>query len=367
MLDPTQNFTIVNVSGTYSDVDTSITLVSGDGSKLPDPLAEGAFNLVWWDSGNYTIPSDDPNAEIIRVTAISTDTITISRGQENTTATTKNTTDGEYVMTLNLTSKTLQDIDTYLPYQGTTQGQVLFWDGSKWTYTGDIYTDNTGNVGIGTTGPGAKLDVNGAILGSANSSSELYALALRRSGSSLALPDIWDKNGDGLVLGNDSSSTDLVIDTAGNVGIGTTGPDVKLKLNYAGDDPFLTSSRAGALSIEGGYTTMDMGVNDNSPYEGWIQMRHSDVASYPTSVHDLALQPVGGNVGIGTTGPNTKLHNAGAYTQEPLSADPSDPDAGHSVQWVSDGTGSGDAGDVMMKINVGGNVKIATIIDYSTL
>jgi hypothetical protein len=35
------------------------------------------------------------------------------------------------------------------------------------------------------------------------------------------------------------------------------------------------------------------------------------------------------------------------------------------VQWVSDGTGSGDAGDVMMKINVAGTVKTVTIVDYS--
>jgi len=54
-------------------------------------------------------------------------------------------------------------------------------------------------------------------------------------------------------------------------------------------------------------------------------------------------------------------------TQTSLSADPTDPDAGNSVQWVSDGTGSGDAGDVMMKINVAGVVKTTTLIDYSTL
>jgi hypothetical protein len=74
-----------------------------------------------------------------------------------------------------------------------------------------------------------------------------------------------------------------------------------------------------------------------------------------------------GNVGIGTTDPDSKLHNTGAYTQGSLSSDPADPDVGDTVQWVSDGTASGDAGDVMMKINVGGTVKTVTIVDYSAL
>ena len=51
--------------------------------------------------------------------------------------------------------------------------------------------------------------------------------------------------------------------------------------------------------------------------------------------------------------------------QAPMSSDPPDPDDGYSRQWVSDGTGSGDAGDVMIKINIGGTVKTITLIDYS--
>lgn len=77
------------------------------------------------------------------------------------------------------------------------------------------------------------------------------------------------------------------------------------------------------------------------------------------------LLDVEGNLKIGSGTPDTRLHVDGAITQNPLSADPPDPAAGNSVQWVSDGTGSGDAGDVMMKINVGGTVKTVTLIDFS--
>jgi len=74
-----------------------------------------------------------------------------------------------------------------------------------------------------------------------------------------------------------------------------------------------------------------------------------------------------GNVGIGTDTPDTILHVAGAITSRELSADPSDPDEGENVQWQSDGTGSGDDGDIMMKITAGGATKTVTLVDFSLL
>lgn len=50
-----------------------------------------------------------------------------------------------------------------------------------------------------------------------------------------------------------------------------------------------------------------------------------------------------------------------------LSADPPDPLEGQSIMWQSDGTDSGDAGDIMIKITEGGTTKIGTLIDFSTL
>ena len=47
------------------------------------------------------------------------------------------------------------------------------------------------------------------------------------------------------------------------------------------------------------------------------------------------------------------------------SSDPSDPPEGESVRWMSDGTGSGDDGDIMMKITAGGVTKIITLVDFS--
>lgn len=57
---------------------------------------------------------------------------------------------------------------------------------------------------------------------------------------------------------------------------------------------------------------------------------------------------------------------AGLNLQE-LSADPADPPEGTYTQWMSDGTGSGDDGDIMVKITAGGVTKTATLIDFSAL
>ena len=48
------------------------------------------------------------------------------------------------------------------------------------------------------------------------------------------------------------------------------------------------------------------------------------------------------------------------------SADPANPSAGEAVIWVSDGTGSGDAGDVMIKITAG-TTKTHTLVDFSVV
>jgi hypothetical protein len=48
-------------------------------------------------------------------------------------------------------------------------------------------------------------------------------------------------------------------------------------------------------------------------------------------------------------------------------ADPDDPAEGHAVLWMSDGTGSGDDGDILIKITAGGSTKSATLVDFSAL
>lgn len=109
-LDAVKNFAKVTVNTGYDESATEIVLSSGHGAKLPDPSTAGEFNLVWWNSTDYEDPSDDPNVEVVRCTARSTDTLTVTRNQEGSGASTKNTATKTYKMILALTAKMITDI-----------------------------------------------------------------------------------------------------------------------------------------------------------------------------------------------------------------------------------------------------------------
>jgi hypothetical protein len=100
-LDLFKNFAKVQVSTGYDASATSVVLAGGHGAKLPT----APFNATWWDS-SIADPTDDPNVEIVRVTAVAADTLTVTRGQEGTSATPKNTAGQTYKMIAGLTAKT---------------------------------------------------------------------------------------------------------------------------------------------------------------------------------------------------------------------------------------------------------------------
>ena len=109
MVDQVANFKKVTVSTGYNNTATSIVLSTGQGAELPDPSGDN-YNVVWYDSTNYPDPADDPNVEIVRVTAKSTDTLTVTRNQESSGASNKNNADATYKMILPTTAKTITDL-----------------------------------------------------------------------------------------------------------------------------------------------------------------------------------------------------------------------------------------------------------------
>lgn len=145
-MDQVANFIKETVNGTHTSSDTTVNV--DDASNFPDP-SSGEYNLTWWDSTNYPDPSDDPNVEIVRVTAYDTsaNTLTVTRAQESTTASDKNTSGATYKMILAPTKKTIDDIDDKFPdgdVVGTTDTQTL----TNKTLTSPVLNGTLSGTGI---------------------------------------------------------------------------------------------------------------------------------------------------------------------------------------------------------------------------
>jgi len=100
---------------------------------------------------------------------------------------------------------------------------------------------------------------------------------------------------------------------SGNVGIGATTASVKLVVSGAANasSPTLGSAAVGesALLSNNGLYGLYSGVSNDG--DVWMQAQRNDAG---TSVYNILLNPNGGNVGIGTSGPVQKLSVAGEIT-----------------------------------------------------
>tara|TARA_B110000902_G_scaffold266668_1_gene355393 strand:+ start:133 stop:3033 length:2901 start_codon:yes stop_codon:yes gene_type:complete len=152
--------------------------------------------------------------------------------------------------------------------------------------TGGLYV--AGNVGIGTTSPGTKLDVSGQIRSNDSfllQSGTTAIGSIRNQGGAL---DIRGDSARDVSLGSVTSPQALFIEgTNGNVGIGTTSPASKLHIGGG----------VGALS-----TGLTFGDGDTGIWEA-----SDDNLRFSTSSSTRMIINSSGNVGIGTTSPSRLL------------------------------------------------------------
>jgi len=83
-LDQYANFVRGSLNGAVDASQTTFTVDSA--AIFPDPT-NGEYNLIVWDVGSHPRPDQDPDVEVVRVTArdTGTDELTVTRGQESTT------------------------------------------------------------------------------------------------------------------------------------------------------------------------------------------------------------------------------------------------------------------------------------------
>lgn len=158
----------------------------------------------------------------------------------------------------------------------------------------------TGNVGIGTTSPSHPLSVVSSypqIKIQQNGQTPYFTFG---SGTGFAVFDGVGTSG-GLLDIRDDGTSRMRIDTAGNVGIGTTAPAGNLQVAGGNPDIYFTSADTGQSDLYfGGVTTPTKG---NIKYSD-----NADAFVFNVNTNTEAMRIISsGNVGIGTNSPGAKL------------------------------------------------------------
>jgi hypothetical protein len=199
--------------------------------------------------------------------------------------------------------------------------------GNAISFTQAMTLDASGRLGIGTTSPGYKLQVNGGNeVGSRFIVTGTYAPIQFSGDNSTTLGGVNAYSGI-VAIGRGTSTgvnPDIAINSSGNVGIGTTSPTTNLQV-YQG-------ATAGNNNVEG--TIQVGGVNStlggafsyaaqNSGYVNISNLNNSGGANSRISfgfgaitsglpANNVMTINQSGNVGIGTTSPSGKLNVFGA-------------------------------------------------------
>lgn len=165
------NFQTFTLGASYTSGGTSITLTSGHGARLPS-------------SGDFWIRVED---EIFKVTARSTDTLTVVGAQDGTSASNHSSgVEGAWVLSKSALDQLRTDLvsfGTFANLPASPQGPMLYqftdsplthaiWNGSAWSYfrdgfqctlpvNGDFAWINQGTASVVTTFGGVKLTAPG--------------------------------------------------------------------------------------------------------------------------------------------------------------------------------------------------------------
>ena len=187
-----------------------------------------------------------------------------------------------------------------VPYQGS--GYSIGYDNTAsrlphYYESSSLFITNTRNIGIGTTSPSARLEIK------SSATNNLGGLLLRATSTANFPALLYENssNGGTLDLYNAASLTTRIISNGdsyfngGKVGIGTTSPQSNLTVyDLSNTFPFTAGGNSATPNV------VALGTVSSVPSINGYTYNFG-------AITNLALQPNGGNVGIGTTSPASKL------------------------------------------------------------
>jgi len=250
---------------------------------------------------------------------------------------------------------------------GLSTGGILLGKSTTSTFTEAMRITNGGNVGIGTTNPGTKLEVSGAIRGGSFSASvtntgeawfgrasdrTLGTMTFQLGGSSATSTgfEIVDRAWSKVMyyFSGEAPGNSLYVNSSGNVGIGVSNPGAKLQVGSASTSSELlrigvaysvANSQRGAIAWHDG-----SGITGKiwTEYDGSTYTKLNFGGLYSSSLYDqgtfLTIRG-NGNVGIGNTTPLYKLIVEGNTNAAPVAAISNTAVGGHLVYMgYNDGT-----------------------------